>query len=96
MGGSIRHGVTRTERSGATYDRPHVRLGARELGEDVLDEELLHVALHVGVAHDERTERRGHVQRAEALRACGLPRRPSVLCSNFAGWNGDRTIAGRG
>lgn len=62
-----------------TYDRPHVRLGAREFGEDVLNEELLHVALDVGVAHDERTQRRGHVQRAEALRACRLPVRLSVL-----------------
>ena len=60
-------------------DPAHVGLGRGKLGEDVLQEELLHVALDVGVAHDERTQRRGHVQRAEALRACRLPVRLSVL-----------------
>ena len=56
-----------------TYHSAHVRLGSSELGENMLEQELLHVALDLGVAHDEGAESRGHVERTIALRRGRLP-----------------------
>ena len=66
-----------------TRDPAHVRLGRGKLGEDVLQEELLHVPLDVWVTHHEGPEGGGHVQCAVALRRGGLTMRFRIPVSEI-------------
>ena len=56
-----------------SYDRSHVWLVALELRQNVLDDKLFHVSLHVWMAHDEVTEGGRHVEGTETLRRGWLP-----------------------
>lgn len=63
---------------GRTYDSTEIRLGGSELGEDVLEHELLHAVFDLWVVHDERAERGCHVQSAESLSRRGISGTASV------------------
>ena len=55
------------------YNGAHVRLRAVELREHILVQELLHVALDIGVAHDKCAEGGGHIERAKTLGGIRFP-----------------------
>ena len=50
-----------------TCDGPHGRLRRRELWDDVLKDELFHIALDVRVTHDEWTQSCGLIESTVAL-----------------------------
>lgn len=61
----------------------HVGLGRCELWDDILKDERLHVVLDVGVAHDERAKRSGHVEGTVPLGGGGLTIHFAFLVRTF-------------
>lgn len=51
-----------------THDGTHVRLASGKFRKNMLHQKVLHAPLDLGMAHDERPQRRRDVQRPEFLR----------------------------
>lgn len=65
-----------------TYNCSHIRLRTRKLWGNMLQNELLHVVLYLGMAHDEWSKCSNHIECAKSLRRCSIPRsHPKSLLS---------------